>query len=350
MSACSAISLPWSQVSERRSGAGSRAMRRDQRVAHRLGGVPSGGQVQQDGEPARCARPGCRSPTGCSAPVIRSPSQWPGTVRSAASAGRWSIIVMSTSEPARRASGRRCGLRRRRPVRSTLGRHRGAGRPGRAGRSPGRSSRAPGAAPAGRGTRARSAWLICSGLHRCPAGCCTNSAQHRIVHATCPRPGRARRSRRKPLRGERPVLPADRVAVAAQLPADRRRVAAHLAPRSRARRALPGAGRRSRPARPRTGTAARSPASGVLITGGIVQPPAAAAGDRAPESPALPGSPVDHRPTRHASALGTPRAISRANCSRFDVCGAGPGRPTNHRNSPNSSGVATIARIRPGEC
>jgi hypothetical protein len=35
-------------------------------------------------------------------------------------AGRWSIIVIAVSPPGRRASGRRCGLRRRRRVRSGM--------------------------------------------------------------------------------------------------------------------------------------------------------------------------------------------------------------------------------------
>lgn len=58
------------------------------------------------------------------APVIKSPSQCPGTLRSSASAGRWLSIVIATNDPARRASARRRGLRRRLPVRSTFGRSR----------------------------------------------------------------------------------------------------------------------------------------------------------------------------------------------------------------------------------
>ena len=79
----------------------------------------AGRQVQQDREPARPLDQGAdRRAVG--SPMIRSPSQCPGVLRSSASAGRWSIIVMFTSRP-RRSSARRCGLRRRRPVRSAFG-------------------------------------------------------------------------------------------------------------------------------------------------------------------------------------------------------------------------------------
>jgi hypothetical protein len=47
MPACSAISLPWSQVSDQRSCAGNWARARDQRVSDRLGGMPGAGHMQQ---------------------------------------------------------------------------------------------------------------------------------------------------------------------------------------------------------------------------------------------------------------------------------------------------------------
>ena len=50
------------------------------------------------------ARPGSRPPSGRSCPMIRSPSQCPGTARSSTSAGRSEIMTMSGICP------RRCGL------------------------------------------------------------------------------------------------------------------------------------------------------------------------------------------------------------------------------------------------
>src|SRR5215207_10615179 len=59
---------------------------------------------------------------------------------------------------------------------------------------------------------------------------------------------------------------------------------------------------------------------------------------------------------RQASELDTPRAINRANCSRFAVCGAGPGRPwaiatpepleccDDHRNPPRQVGPNQAAK------
>jgi len=61
----------------------------------------------------------------------KSPSQCPASLRPAAAAGRWLIIVIPVSAPARRVPARR-GLRLRRPVRS---------RPGRSRRSPPSSGR-----------------------------------------------------------------------------------------------------------------------------------------------------------------------------------------------------------------
>jgi hypothetical protein len=62
----------------------------------------------------------------------RSPSQCPASLRPAAAAGLWLIIVIPASAPARRVPARRRGLRLRRPVRS---------RPGRSRRSPPSSGR-----------------------------------------------------------------------------------------------------------------------------------------------------------------------------------------------------------------
>ena len=52
-----------------------------------------------------------------SSPMIRSPSQWPGTARSAASAGRWLIITSSVMKPLPRLPTRARGTRSARPVR-----------------------------------------------------------------------------------------------------------------------------------------------------------------------------------------------------------------------------------------
>ena len=144
ISSCSAISLPWSQVSDRRSCAGKLARAATSSVADRLGGVPLAGQVNQDGEPAGPVRPGCRSPTGWSAPVIRSPSQCPASLRPAAAAGRWLIIVMPVSAPARRAFARPAVRLTPPPAGPQRTRGQLAAQPAelRAGRRPGRSSRA----------------------------------------------------------------------------------------------------------------------------------------------------------------------------------------------------------------
>ena len=111
-----------------------------------------------------------------------------------------------------------------------------------------------------------------------------------------PRPGPPRG--RHPLRGERPVLPAGRVKVAAQLPADRGRAPTHL-PGDRAH--APAApmqisdrhplvlGQEPRRDLPRRRVDHRR----------IMQPPSTAADHRAPVSPPLPRSRVDpHHPTR----------------------------------------------------
>ena len=50
-------------------------------------------------------------------PRIRSPSQWPGTARSAASAGRSLIMISGATKDLRRPRGRARGTRSARPVR-----------------------------------------------------------------------------------------------------------------------------------------------------------------------------------------------------------------------------------------
>ena len=130
--ACWAISAPWSQVSDRRSCSGSVVIVRGDRVADGLGAVAGqrravldsrlvavavhAGQVQQHREPGgaldqRADRRAAR------APMIRSPSQWPGTARSSASAGRSLIITSAVTNPLPRCRVRARGTRSARPVR-----------------------------------------------------------------------------------------------------------------------------------------------------------------------------------------------------------------------------------------
>ena len=52
-----------------------------------------------------------------SRPRIRSPSQWPGTARSAASAGRWLIMISGEMKVLPRPRVRALGIRNTRPVR-----------------------------------------------------------------------------------------------------------------------------------------------------------------------------------------------------------------------------------------
>lgn len=52
------------------------------------------------------------------APVMRSPSQWPGTARSSISGGRSEIIAIGSRKRGLRASGAVLGLRAARPLRS----------------------------------------------------------------------------------------------------------------------------------------------------------------------------------------------------------------------------------------
>jgi putative transposase len=80
--------------------------------------------------------------------------------------------------------------------------------------------------------------------------------QHRVVDQL-PTAGTSSSVSGQPLRGDRPVPPAARVPVAAQLPADRRRATVQLG-RDRAHRVRAGVDRRSGPDHPRTSTARRS--------------------------------------------------------------------------------------------
>ena len=85
---CRAISLPWSQVKERRRISGSSSILFGQRVgdACRRCGRRADAAASRSGW---CARPEWRSPSRMAVlPMIRSPSQSPGMARSSASMGR----------------------------------------------------------------------------------------------------------------------------------------------------------------------------------------------------------------------------------------------------------------------
>ena len=113
---CSAISEPWSHVSEFRISLGSLAIFLTMASCTLPEPWPSG----------RCSRMTFRLDLSTSvpmallfaAPVMRSPSQWPGTARSSTSGGRSEIIAIGSRKRGLRASGAVLGLRAVRPLRS----------------------------------------------------------------------------------------------------------------------------------------------------------------------------------------------------------------------------------------
>lgn len=132
--ACSAISAPWSHVSERRSCSGS--VRMDRLIPSRTAVAPcpaSGGPFFMSVVrlPVACSaiRGKCNSSVNrvvrstsvpmaeLSNPTIKSPSQWPGTARSSTSAGRALINSSGGTKrlPVLRVLAR--GTRNARPVR-----------------------------------------------------------------------------------------------------------------------------------------------------------------------------------------------------------------------------------------
>ena len=146
------ISLPWSQVRERRRAAGrvvifaATAAATVRRCGRRAGRMMRQNRVVRS---ARVATADCPS-----LPMIRSPSQWPGTARSAASAGRSLILIIPAIFPPglqpRGSGAGAAGPARTAPPR----RPRRAGCPCPARTGPGRSSRGSPAAPAGQGSHA----------------------------------------------------------------------------------------------------------------------------------------------------------------------------------------------------
>ena len=196
------------------------------------------------------------------------------------------------------------------------------------------------------GTRPRSAWLICSGLHRFSSRSCTNCAQHLIAGDLArPRPGPPLHGQL--VRGERPVLrrcPGPRLRRSSRLIVDGLRPSLlrdrpHPRPgpaqvrdphplilRQIPRRDLP-------PDRPRADH------------GSIMQLPAVPGGDRAAVSPPFPGPPVDPDDParlRIVEALrDQPRELlTLLGLRRRTRPTAPPSQP------PNPSSVATTARNR----
>ena len=128
--ACWAISAPWSQVSDRRSCPGSVVI--VAAIASRTASAPcpaSAGPFLARGPPwpsmgGRCSSMvnrvvrSTRVPIAeLFSPMIRSPSQCPGTARSAASAGRSLIMISAVMNFLPRPRVRARGTRSARPVR-----------------------------------------------------------------------------------------------------------------------------------------------------------------------------------------------------------------------------------------
>ena len=106
-------SLPWSQVSDQRRCAGSVPAAAVIAAATLVCAVPAG-RVQRHERSGSSRSASVPIADLLPTPRIRSPSQCPGTARSAASASRSLMITMPTIFPRRSPSLRR-GLRRRRP-------------------------------------------------------------------------------------------------------------------------------------------------------------------------------------------------------------------------------------------
>src|SRR6266702_1404119 len=91
--AWAAISLPWSQASDRRSWAGRDLVAPVIAAATAAASWPCGRCSSSTNRVVRPARVPIAE--ALPAPMIRSPSQWPGTARSAASAGRAPLISLA---------------------------------------------------------------------------------------------------------------------------------------------------------------------------------------------------------------------------------------------------------------
>ena len=130
------------------------------------------------------ARRGCRSLTVPLRPMIRSPSQWPGTARSSTSAGRSAIItlfVIGPRSPRASASSVRPAMG---PTAAHTRRALCVGRPALHEQRSDRSSRATPASPRRRGTRG-SAWPHLLRYQRSCRPLVTNTANARRCSNTC---------------------------------------------------------------------------------------------------------------------------------------------------------------------
>src|SRR5450756_2168822 len=91
--ACSVISRPWSQASDRFSSEGSRPIATCRSAATRIAVWSCGTRCKIVYLEARSTK--VMIAEALPAPMIRSPPQWPGTARSSASGGRSVSITMS---------------------------------------------------------------------------------------------------------------------------------------------------------------------------------------------------------------------------------------------------------------
>jgi hypothetical protein len=113
-SRCSAISLPWSQVTERASSVGNVLIRLV--IARRTSSaVPSASLSSMTKRVFRSTRVPMQ--LLFLDPTMRSPSQWPGTARSSTSGGRSEMSTISGIRLLRRTALRALGLRIARPLR-----------------------------------------------------------------------------------------------------------------------------------------------------------------------------------------------------------------------------------------
>ena len=190
-------------------------------VADRVGGALPSGEVQQHHEPGGALDQG-PDRAAPSLPMIRSPSQCPGTARSSTSAGRSLIITMSGICPRRsvRPWGLAHGAAGAQARASSGAAHRGPARTATC-----RSSRATPASPDRRGNPARSRPAICCGDHNRSRSSITRAHNRGFAPnlVGLRASGLSARARRCAATGPYPCRPP----WAAHLPRDRRRRPPH---------------------------------------------------------------------------------------------------------------------------